>query len=297
MRIIHLSDLHLASSSCSLTDLRFNRLVRELSSDRYSSDDILLITGDLIESAEHDGAMAHALNQLNRLSEKFDHLLICPGNHDYGNFWGGTPEHMSRFFHLFGGFLNSSTSIPDDVYHRSDRPYNSPFPVVNEIGDLVLIGLDTMEGEFEEEIKGTKDDWDWGAEGKLGCRQISALDRLLRRGELKDKKIIIYLHHHPYRDKLIMNRFRDAKLFNDTLGKYENTSLLLFGHNHKFADMRGEAEEHGVGMALEGGSIKNSHWGRIRFRVIDMSGSEPHADEVRISVLQDWWNLIWCRFI
>ncbi|MCF7822440.1 MAG: metallophosphoesterase [Mariprofundaceae bacterium] len=295
MRIIHLSDLHLDNNRCSLTDLRFGRLVRELSSDRYSSDDILLITGDLIENAEHEGAMIHALNQLGRLSEKFEHILLCPGNHDYGNFWGGTPEHMSRFFHLFGGFLKSSTSIPEDVYHRSDRPCDSPFPVVNEIGELLLIGLDTMEGEFEEEIKGSKGDWDWGAEGRLGQRQTSALERLLGRGELKDKKVVVYLHHHPYRNRLIMNRFRDAKIFNEILGQYGNTNLLLFGHNHKFADMSAEAKKYGAGMALEGGSVKNTCWGKARFRVIDMSGSEPEAEEVRISVLQEWWNLIRCR--
>jgi hypothetical protein len=59
--------------------------------------------------------------------------------------------------------------------------------------------------------------------------------------------------------------------------------------------MCGEAEKYGVGMVLEGGSIKNSCWEKIRFRVIDMSGPEPEADEVRISVLQEWWNLIRCQ--
>ncbi|MFC1536729.1 metallophosphoesterase family protein [Pseudomonadota bacterium] len=276
MKIIHLSDLHLGRCWYKKSDERFNRIVKHLKGDAFDGSELLIITGDLIESAERKGAMEHARNMIKPLEEKFENFLICPGNHDYGNFWGGRATHMKPFFEHFEGCLTSDDSKPCDIGRGA---FDSPFPVVNKIDNTILIGLDTMEGEFRKDRKYRKRfRWNWGAEGELGCRQLKALDSLLKSYD-KDQKVVVYLHHHPYKNMLIKNRFRDADAFNDTIrGK---VNLILFGHNHKSANMEREARDNGVDMALEGGSIIGKD--DIKFRVIDFSGEKPTFDEVVIA--------------
>jgi len=278
MKIIHLSDLHLGRYWFGKTEARFKKIVEHLTSGAFDGSEHLIITGDLIESAGRKGAMNHARNMIKPLEEKFENSLICPGNHDYGNFWGGNPEHMKPFFEIFAEFLTSNTAVPDHP-PAGERPYDSPFPTLNVVGDHLLIGLDTTEGEFEEEINRKHCKWDWGAEGELGRRQLAALDAILDDDELSKMKVIVYLHHHPYKNMLIKNRFRDADAFNATVKNRAN--LILFGHNHKSASMEAEARTNGVDMALEGGSIIGKD--DIKFRVIDFSAEKPIFDEVVIA--------------
>lgn len=290
MKIIHLSDLHLKPGKCARSNRRFNQLTDRLNSSDYDGSEIIIITGDLIENAEKRGAMEHARKMLGSLQPKFKTILICAGNHDYGNFWGGRPIHMKPFFDHFSEFLSSNIPPAEGDPGCDERAYNSPFPVVNEMGEFLFIGLDTMEGEFSDEIGEDERDWDWGAEGELGCRQQKALKALLGKEAFRDKKLVIYLHHHPYVNRHILNRFRDADDFNKAVA--DRDALLLFGHNHKFENMADEARDHHVAMALEGGSIKSS--GNIRFRIIDFSGAVPVADDVELTVPKSWWNIFSC---
>ena len=279
MKIIHLSDLHLGRYWFNKTEERFNRIIEHLKSDAFDGSEFLIITGDLIESAGREGSMQRAREIIKPLEEKFKNLLICPGNHDYGNFWGGSPEYMKPFFKIFADSMTSNTAVPDHA-DAGERPYNSPFPVLNTFGDHLLIGLDTTEGEFKDEINRKWCKWDWGAEGELGCRQLAALNAILNDNELSKMKVIIYLHHHPYKNMLIKNKFRDADAFNETIK--DKANLILFGHNHKSANMEAEARNNGVDMALEGGSIIGK--GDIKFRVLDFSGEKPTFDEITIAV-------------
>jgi len=292
MKIIHISDFHLQPRKCSLINLRFKCLLKKLNRDEFDPASIVIVSGDLIANAEKPGAMEYARKLMSGLQEKFDRVLVCPGNHDYGNFWGGRPGHMKPFFVCFADFLGSNSRIPGEAYHGNRNPEDSPFPVVNEFGDVVLIGLDTMEGEFEDELAGRKSDWDWGAEGRVGTRQLNALKALLERDEIGGKKVVVYLHHHPYVNKHIMNKFRDADLFNEIVR--DRVDLLLFGHNHHYENMAAEAEGHGVGMALEGGSIVGWWKAKIRFRVVDTDGDSPQCKEHSVNVLKEWWHLLQC---
>ncbi len=289
MKIIHLSDLHLKPGRYARTNCRFKKIVKKLNGGEFDGSEFIIITGDLIESALEHRSMERARELIALLGHKFKNIMVCSGNHDYGNFWGGDPRYMAPFFATFAAWMTSNTPIPEHTTTGGEKPPGSPFPIVNLFGDHLFIGLDSMEGEFEQELNshdGTG--WDWWAEGEIGVRQRDALHALLEDSELKTYKSVVYLHHHPYRKVLEWNRLRDADLFTPIVR--DRAGLLMFGHNHHYEKFeRGETFDQ-VDMALEGGSIKPNR--DIRFRLIDYSGEKPETREIVIK--KRWWNILFC---
>jgi len=257
MKLIHLSDLHVGQSA---NKDKFERIIGHLNTAPAFEDPnyAIMITGDLINDAGDKDAHHEVRAMIDTLSPRFaKRVFLCPGNHDYGNFWGGHPNFIANFRQVFEPYLQGSGHIDPAAYLPEDMPYHSPFPIVDIIGDIALIGLDTTADEL-------KDGYSLWAEGRMGKRQCKALDKLLALPQLSGKRIVIYFHHHPYHAGNYLNRFKDADDFRDVIRN--RVHVLLFGHNHAYTICSSDSQQDGVAMALEGGKTTEE----MRFRILDL---------------------------
>jgi len=260
MKLIHLSDLHVGQSD---NEAKFQWIINHLNTALEFEDPnyVIIITGDLINDAANKHAHRGVRAMIDTLSPRFSgRVFLCPGNHDYGNFWGGHHKFIAHFRQLFDDYLQGSGDIEPSAYLPANMPYNSPFPVVDIMGEIVLIGLDTTADELN-------DGYSFGAEGRVGERQLRALDRLLGLPQLSGKRIVIYFHHHPYHAGNYLNRLKDADDFCNVVRN--RVHLLLFGHNHAYSVCSSESQNDGIVMALEGGKTTRE----MRFRIIDLENS------------------------
>jgi len=256
MKLIHLSDLHIGQHHYTQ---KFQTILDHLNTvDEFAKPEYhIVITGDLINNANDRGALELAKSMIDSLKPRFEQrIFLCPGNHDYGNFWGGHHKFIAHFRNVFQEYLTGSGDIDASSYLPADMPYNSPFPVVNMLDDTVLIGLDTTADEL-------KDGYSLWAEGRMGERQCKALDQLLSLPELLDKKVVLYFHHHPYESVNYLNRFKDADEFLAVIR--HRVHMILFGHNHSYSISSSESQQDGIVMALEGGKSTKL----MKFRIID----------------------------
>ena len=268
MKLIHISDTHLG---CGDNTLRFERVVDDLLANPPDAPGncIIVHTGDLIDSATDANRLAGRL-LLDRLATRF-RVLLCPGNHDYGDALSVDQEAAHAFQHAFGSYIFQG------------KP--SVFPVVSEVGNHIFIGLDSSAEELGF--------WErWFAEGHLGGKQLSALNHLLDSAEMVGKCVVIYLHHHPFTfgysvmpdigDRNPLNylyvqltrpflRLKDAFSLCQVLR--DRAHVLLFGHMHFGLDCSGECRKYGMSLAFDGGSTTctDNDTDRMRYRVIDLA--------------------------
>lgn len=248
MNIVHLSDTHVGVRD-NLS--RLNKIVTTVISNYHPKDTVVLHTGDLIDSYS-DANCALAKIELNRLHDAGYRVLMCPGNHDYGN-----------------------SAYIDNAFARAYRALflkeilgdrNSTFPVVNFIGDCAFIGLDTMQDEMGFFAR-------LFADGNVGAHQRSKLTERIKIARSTHKKIIVYMHHHPFINgysvrpdigdpnmafRLLQwftrpfRRLKDAYSLMQILR--DKVDILLFGHQHTGLNHAFEAERYGIKLALDGSS-------------------------------------------
>jgi 3',5'-cyclic AMP phosphodiesterase CpdA len=269
MKIIHFSDTHIGSDG---NALRFERVVDELLANPPCTPEecVIVHSGDLIDSASDTHRRA-ARVLLDRLATRY-RVLLCPGNHDYGDAMSLDEEAAAAFQQGFGEYI------------FRDQPHR--FPVLTEAGaDAVFIGLDSNAEELRF--------WErWFAEGHLGARQLAALDRMLDSPAVVGKTVVIYLHHHPFSfgysvmpdvgDRnplynLFMQltrpflRLKDAYSFSQVVR--DRAHVLLFGHMHYGLDCSSDGRKYGIRMALDGSSTTDAgnESGRMRYRMIDLA--------------------------
>jgi 3',5'-cyclic AMP phosphodiesterase CpdA len=156
--------------------------------------------------------------------------------------------------------------------------------VLTLTGDCALIGLDSNEAEMGW--------WErWMAEGNLGVAQIAALNTLLDRPDVQQRKVIVYLHHHPFFDAFAVRadvgdkgflshlfgwntrrfrRLKDAYSLMQCIR--DRVDILLFGHQHFGLDYSAEGQRYGIPLALDGSSstAMQMDTDRMRYRVIDV---------------------------
>ena len=251
--------------------MRFERVVDDLLANPPDAPEncVIVHTGDLIDSATDANRQAGRL-LLDRLATRF-RVLLCPGNHDYGDALSVDKEAAQAFQRTFGEYIFQG------------RP--SGFPVVSEVGNHVFIGLDSNAEELHF--------WErWFAEGHLGRKQLAALNRLLDSPEVAGKLAIVYLHHHPFifgysvmpdvGDRNPLHyiyvqltrpflRLKDAFSLCQVLR--DRAHVLLFGHMHFGLDCSGESRKYGMELAFDGGSTTctDNDTDRMRYRVIDLA--------------------------
>jgi 3',5'-cyclic AMP phosphodiesterase CpdA len=267
MKLIHLSDTHVGRDN---NALRLQQLLGDIASLGDPADYLIVHTGDLIDRCALD-CMQQARALLDPMVAKGWRIVLAPGNHDCGDAMHLDPQCAQAFHDHFSSFIFG---------HQAKQ-----FPVLTLSGDCALIGLYSNAG-----VMGW---WErWAAEGCLGQAQRDALNALLDRPELRGRKVVLYLHHHPFLDAFVVRadvgdhrllahllgwntrrfrRLKDAYSLMQTVR--DRVDILLFGHQHFGLDYSGEGQRYGIGLALDGSSSTATQMDtdRMRYRVLDVA--------------------------
>lgn len=241
MKIVHLSDLHLSNRHQQKNIRGTEKLLQIIQNKNI---DHLIISGDISENADPDDffIMRVLLEKYGFYDTSKTSMVI--GNHDI---FGGvhlatdiitfpqkcreTPyfEKVQYFYDVFKK-LFENTVQPDD---------NFPFPYAKDLGEIVLIGIDTN----------MKYSW-WAnplaSNGYVSNGQIKHLQSLLKNTLFKNKQRLVISHHHfynnPSKEKQagfflwrmiesltiqLHNRRRLVRLF-----VKNNIDMVLHGHLH-----------------------------------------------------------------
>ena len=270
MKIIHLSDTHISSgANAARSELVVDDLIRHPPDELARC--VVVHTGDLIDAATPDNRQT-AKRLLDRLKVAGYRVLLCPGNHDYANMYGVNNDEARIFKQEFAPHL----------FHN--EPHE--FPVQHSMNDgYVLIGLDSNAAEL-------KFPHGLFAEGHLGASQLDKLNRLLDSHALSGKKIVLYLHHHPFYygysvmpdvgdghplKHLVARLTRPFRRMQDAYSLCQiirdRVQVVLFGHMHEGLDCSSESGKYGIRLALDGNSstdADNNH-DRLRYRIVDLA--------------------------
>ncbi|MCI5138198.1 MAG: metallophosphoesterase [Candidatus Electrothrix sp. AR1] len=221
-KILHLTDLHIGIPDCATV---MSNIVKNIKKRmRPANDYVIVVSGDLVDSVD-DTLVTYlqAKQYIDDLKLAGFDVLVVPGNHDYG-----TGNHQ---FHRFVG------KFKETFYGDSSVSY----PKKDIIGGIAFIGLDTMQGEMEEEYFPHTPKNSRFAAGSLGKRQLEDLRVMLESDpEITGaEKIVVYMHHRPFYFSHLRSVLVPAtglflqdrrKLKKIIKGKID---LLLFGHRHK----------------------------------------------------------------
>ncbi len=241
-KIIHLSDLHAGFPNLLG---RLNQIVTNIIFLKTpASDYVIVISGDLVDDATHDGLYELVLTEIARLRTAGFTLLTCPGNHDYGTGSWGDKSFVDKFKRVF-------QRAPDVEY-----------PIVDVLGETAFIGLDSMAEELHWYDR-------MFAEGELGEDQLGSLDALLKNNPVQASKYrVVYLHHHPFEPRPF-HGLKDSKKLGEVIaGKVD---CLLFGHNHDGKCWNGIWD---IPRCYDAGSSTRKEWGNPKklspHRVMDL---------------------------
>lgn len=246
-KIIHLSDLHIGHRG--LSD-RFGCIIQNLIfAKEPASDYIVVITGDLVETATRPGNLKEARFHVETLEVAEFRVLVVPGNHDYGTGTLGDKKHARSFNQVFFG-----SPIVE-------------YPKLDIIDGMAFIGLDTMAEEL-----------DWHdrlfAEGELGEAQRQRLAAMLDSAPVEacDHRVV-YMHHHPF-DPVPFHQLRDSGELGQILMRHGRIDVLLYGHNHAGKKRNGKW---GIPRCYDGGTSTRKNGAPGEHRVIDLS-RDPRLD-------------------
>jgi predicted phosphodiesterase len=266
MKLIHLSDTHVGRDN---NTQRLQSLLDDIASLGNPADYLIVHTGDLNDRGNLD-AMQQSRALLDPMAEKGWRILLVPGNHDCGDALHVDPGCAAQFRDHFSSY----------IFGRQPKQY----PVLTLTDDCALIGLDSNEAEMGW--------WErWAAEGYLGEAQIAALNTLLDRPDVRQRKVVVYLHHHPFFDAFAVRadlgdrgylshlfgwntrrfrRLKDAYSLMQCIR--DRADILLFGHQHFGLDYSAEGQRYGIPLALDGSSSTATQMDtdRMRYRVIEV---------------------------
>lgn len=170
--------------------------------------DHIVVTGDLT----HLGTPAECrevktwLESLGPPSQ----VSAVPGNHDTY-----VPASWDRTVGLWKSYMTSEASSLSAVDVDA-------FPFVRRRGPLAIIGLMTAQPTAP-----------FLASGRLGCRQIAAVEKILISMEREGRLRVILLHHPPIPDLLARRKaLHDAGALGALLARV-GAELILHGHAHR----------------------------------------------------------------
>lgn len=245
-KILHFSDLHVGYPE--LGD-RFDAIVdRVIFGKEPASDYVVVVTGDLVESAHQPGGFEGVRASLDRLEAAGFRVLAVPGNHDYGTGGWGDVRFVSTFKRTFFGDAQIG------------------YPLVEFVEDVAFIGLDSMAEELS-----------WYdrlfAEGEIGADQRARLDGILGSRSVQDcARRVLYMHHHPF-DPRPLHQLKDSAELREVLvGR--DIDAVLYGHNHEGRCHNGKW---GIPRCYDAGTTTRKEAGAAPHRVIDLS-RDPRLD-------------------
>jgi predicted MPP superfamily phosphohydrolase len=249
-KIIHLSDLHVGHEDCGD---KFRAIIDNITFLKQPAKNyIVLITGDIVDNANHSEQTDEAVDAIEQLEERGYKVLVVPGNHDYGTGTRGN----KKFVDLF-----------KLKYYKSQE---ISYPKLDVINKIAFIGLDSTAEELHWHDR-------FFSEGELGKGQLNRLKKMLNEPEVVSRKKVVYLHHHPFDFKLGMQ----LKDNNDLKKIIENRiDMLLFGHYHANPASAGKIFHGawGIVRCYNAGSSTHKN-GDVGFqRIIDLSNADPRMD-------------------
>ncbi|MBU1086919.1 MAG: metallophosphoesterase [Candidatus Omnitrophica bacterium] len=270
-KIIHMSDLHIGYKNFKE---RFVDIIDSLlevlpgNPGQY----VVIITGDLVNNANKKDSYQEAQYGLDYLKKLgFKHVLVIPGNHDYGTGNRGKKKFIKLFKVSFYG-------------------KEIDYPKVDIIDNIAYIGLDSM----AKELNWYNELW---AQGQLGKKQLSELENILNQNKIKAcSKRVIYLHHHPFKWRPL-HELKDSRKLHKVLKKImdKNVSIdaVLFGHNHEGKPHNGKW---GIPRCYDAGTatlkprpkyVDWAPWFKVKasIRVIDLS-RDPETDYIVVCKYQ-----------
>lgn len=170
--------------------------------------DHIAITGDLV-NISLDAEFKQAAEWLRSVGTP-EHVSVIPGNHD-----AYVASMRDRFATEFAGYLRS-----DGAPSGGDVT----FPYVQRRGPLALIGLSTAVPTAP-----------FMATGKLGTKQLGALEQILASIAPDDAFRVLLIHHPLDTDrKRRHKRLTDADELKALLHR-RGVDLVLHGHDHRHA--------------------------------------------------------------
>lgn len=262
MRIAHLSDLHIS------TFLKKGNIGKTKKLLKYAVEtgfDHLVITGDLSDNSEAKDfvILRKILENFNLLDSRKTTIII--GNHDI---FGGVQTAIdvvnfpskclkTDFHQKVNDFVSNFKELFDECYFPIKDSY---FPYAKVIGDVVLVGLNTI--DYYSRLKNP-----FASNGKVGKKQRNGLKEILTNERFNGKRKFIMSHHHFYKNteqasssSSVWNRIESytlklkgkkklLKLFSDN-----NVELVLHGHSHEMRDYIRK----GIRFLNAGGAVDNS---------------------------------------
>jgi 3',5'-cyclic AMP phosphodiesterase CpdA len=249
-KIIHLSDLHVGHYECGAN---FWTIVQKITSLKQPAKNfIIIITGDIVDNANHDEQIDEAVEIIEILEEHGCRVLVIPGNHDYGNGAQGN----KKFVDLF-----------KERYYKTKHV---TYPKLDIIGKTAFIGLDSTAEELHWHDR-------FFSEGELGKKQLSALKKMLKDPRVAKRKKVVYLHHHPFDFKLAMHLKDSSELKKIISNKID---AILFGHYHRDPEVAGKDTNGrwGIPRCYNAGSSTHKNGDLGSQRIIDLSKDDPAKD-------------------
>jgi predicted MPP superfamily phosphohydrolase len=249
-KIIHLSDIHVGHENCGEN---FRTIIDNITLLKQPAENyIILITGDIVENANHSEFTDEAVDAIRQLKESGYSILLVPGNHDYGSGAWGNNKFVGIFKEKFFGTRDIS------------------YPKLDIIEETAFIGLDSTAEELH-----------WYdrifSEGELGKGQLKRLKKILEQPDIAPMKKVIYLHHHPFDFKFGM-QLKDKESLKKII---ENkVDALLFGHFHSSESSAGKIFHGmwGINRCYNAGTSTHKNGNIGYHRVIDLSNPDPRVD-------------------
>jgi 3',5'-cyclic AMP phosphodiesterase CpdA len=168
----------------------------------------IAVTGDLVNLAL-EAEFAPARAWLQGVGTP-DHVTVVPGNHDA--YVRATRHHFAE---TFGDFMRGDADAAGDAVS---------LPLLRRRGPLALIGVSTAVPTAP-----------LLATGRLGPKQLDALDRILTRLSV-EQVFRVLLIHHPLRSRSRYKRLTDSGQLLALL-KRHGVELILHGHDHVHSTM------------------------------------------------------------
>lgn len=233
-RIAHLSDLHLLSPhGVEWRKALFNKrvtgyanLIRHrgrvfrrdflasVLSAASADADHLVVTGDVTNlSLEREFEEARSL--LDGVARSVE-VTVVPGNHDV---YLPSIHERRRFLHHFGAFLQS------DLPELARELPVGPFPCVKLRGPVAIVALSSAVPRPP-----------FVASGRLGARQLEALEEVLAHPEVRRRTPVLLLHHPPIDERARIHQLRDGLTDGASLRRVLSLlprGVVLSGHLHK----------------------------------------------------------------
>ena len=210
IRISQVSDLHL---HCRKQDnkkaLALLERVRQVHSSATASN-YTLVTGDITD----DGDPAQYQQALGAFQPFIGHLLLAPGNHDYGPLGS---IYLKESAKAFDKLLLHGVGIQQAYFNKQ--------PVVDLLNDgtgtqVLTVGLNS--------VSETVSPWDF-ARGEIGEEQLSALQTILSNPAYATAHKLVYLHHRPLKCNDWFVELVDAEDLMAILHQ-QGVAVVAFGH-------------------------------------------------------------------